>query len=245
VVADLAKPGLVYSGIYKDGWFQKDARLRLAGGPAAVLTLRADVTTKSAQHLDIFVNGAHVLSGATTGRLDLTATLPASNGPRMIELRWSTATPIGPKDPRSASALLTLIAVGRVAAATVTSAAQAPRGTHLRASLSVARETPPPHGVNAGEGGAFSGQVASHVLRWRLNAVGLSSRVVAAVIHAGSPGSVGARLVPLCAPCSSNATGSVALTNAQDRGLRSEPLYVNVGTVTNPGGEVQGAIRRS
>jgi hypothetical protein len=111
--ADLVKPQLAYAGIYEDGWLLPTARVLLAGGPATKLTLRADVTTKSAQHLDIFVNGVHVLSGATTGRLDLTAPLRASGGPRLVVLQWSTASPIGPADKRLASARLTLISVGR------------------------------------------------------------------------------------------------------------------------------------
>jgi hypothetical protein len=85
----------------------------LAGGEAADLTVRADVTVKSGQRLSVFVNGRHV-AGRTTpaGPLNLTVALPPSNGGRLVELRWSATNRIGPDDPRRGAARLKLIALG-------------------------------------------------------------------------------------------------------------------------------------
>jgi len=46
----------------------------------------------------------------------------------------------------------------------------------------------------------FSGEVVGHILRWRLAVSGLSGPVVAAVIHAGAPGGIGARIVGCVSP---------------------------------------------
>jgi hypothetical protein len=111
IPADLTKPGLVTSGVLKDGWLQKDARIVLAGGAAGNLTLRANVLADG-QRLSVLVNGRTVASRvAKPGELDLSAPVPASASARAIELRWARTAPISSNDPRPAAALLQAIAV--------------------------------------------------------------------------------------------------------------------------------------
>ena len=110
--AGLADPGLTYSGIFKDGWFGKDARLVLAGGPAGTLALHALVVTRG-QRLELRVDGRTVASkAAAPGEFELRAPIPASNGPRVVELHWTKDARIASNDPRHAAALLRSISVG-------------------------------------------------------------------------------------------------------------------------------------
>jgi hypothetical protein len=110
--AGLADPGLTYSGIFKDGWFGKDARLVLAGGPAGTLALHALVVTRG-QRLELRVDGRTVASkAAAPGEFELRAPIPASNGPRVVDLHWTKDARIASNDPRHAAALLRSISVG-------------------------------------------------------------------------------------------------------------------------------------
>jgi hypothetical protein len=111
VPADLRTPGLVYSGIFADGWLGQDARLVLAGGPAATLRLRADVSVEG-QQLTIRVNGRIVAATAAgAGHFARDVAIPASASPRSIELRGKRTAPIAPNDPRAAAALLRSLAI--------------------------------------------------------------------------------------------------------------------------------------
>jgi hypothetical protein len=112
--ADLGNPDLVYSGIYQDGWLEKDANVVLAGGVAASLAIHAQVLplAKPAQrqHLQVLVNGQTVASRSVApGPLDLEVPIPASRSDRHIELLWANTAPIGPNDRRQATALLKFI----------------------------------------------------------------------------------------------------------------------------------------
>lgn len=111
VPADLTNPGLAHSGIFKDGWLQKDARVVLAGGVAGRLRLRAQVVA-GGQRLELRVNGRTVASRAVKpGELEIQASIPASKSARTVELRWAKTARIAPNDPRRAAALLQSIAV--------------------------------------------------------------------------------------------------------------------------------------
>lgn len=107
---DLGNPDLVYSGIFRDGWVEKDATVVLAGGAPANLVVRAlaiSLKGRQPQHLQVLVNGQTVVSrNVKPGSLDLEATVPASPSDRRIELRWAGTTRIAPNDPRRAAALL-------------------------------------------------------------------------------------------------------------------------------------------
>jgi hypothetical protein len=110
--AGLADPGLTHSGIFKDGWLGKDARLVLAGGPAGTLVLHALVVTRG-QRLEVRVDGRTVASRAVgLGEFTVRAPVPASSDARVIELHWTKDTRIAANDLRDAAALLRSISIG-------------------------------------------------------------------------------------------------------------------------------------
>jgi hypothetical protein len=113
--SDLADPSLDYSGIFKDGWLQRDARITLAGGAAGHLTLGAEVTAKG-QHIEVSVNGQMVASRAVAaGTLKLRVPIPASSGPRTVRFVFTKTAQIAANDPRQAAALLQSISVSAAA----------------------------------------------------------------------------------------------------------------------------------
>jgi hypothetical protein len=113
---DLADPNLSSSGIFKDGWSQRDARLLLAGGAAGRLSLQAEVVTRG-QRLEVRVNDRTVASQTVKpGQLELLASIPASKFPRTVDLQWAKTAPIAANDPRQGAALLRSIAVAAVKA---------------------------------------------------------------------------------------------------------------------------------
>jgi hypothetical protein len=112
VPTDLSKPGLVTTGLYKDGWLAQHSSLVLAGGKAAELTIRALVLPWKGQHLEVLVNGHGVVSqAAPAGQLELRVPVPASPARRKVELRFAGTVRLKPPDTRQAAALLHFIGV--------------------------------------------------------------------------------------------------------------------------------------
>ncbi len=105
--ADL-KPGLAYSGIYSDGWLHQHASVTLAGGPAELLRLKAQVPpAPHGQQLRLTVNGRRITDQTIPpGQLDLRLPIPASKTPRTITLDWKAAPKLPAPDGRAVSALL-------------------------------------------------------------------------------------------------------------------------------------------
>lgn len=118
IPSGLAMPGLDFSGIYRDGWVEGDARLVLAGGAAGALVVRAEVLrTAERQRLDVIVGGRSLeVMDVEAGALDVRVPVPATDGNRCIELRWAATTPISPSDSRHAAARLVFIGIssGRI-----------------------------------------------------------------------------------------------------------------------------------
>ena len=110
--AGLTDPGLAESGIYKDGWLQKGAKLVLAGGPAGQLSLRAVVTCATRhQHLEFLVNGKTIVSQSVKpGSSTSTSRSALPTTPATLKCTASRAA-ISSNDPRQASALLSYISV--------------------------------------------------------------------------------------------------------------------------------------
>ncbi|MBA2741622.1 MAG: hypothetical protein H0U46_06380 [Actinobacteria bacterium] len=110
---DLTDTSLEYSGIYEDGWVDRQSYAHLACGPVGRLAIRALVPAGlEAQRLRVLVNGHLVASrGVMPGSLSLNLPLPACSGRRKVELRWARAAPVAPTDLRRAAALLQSIAV--------------------------------------------------------------------------------------------------------------------------------------
>jgi Cu/Zn superoxide dismutase len=142
-----------------------------------------------------------------------------------------------------------VLVIGVVSALVVAGAGVArTQATSVRvaATLAAANETPTPKGNVAAAQGAFSGTLTKSAtgaaLSWKLEFSGLSANASAAHIHTGAPGKAGPVVVPLCAPCSSGASGTATITPAVLDAIQSGGAYVNVHTSTNPAGEIRGQL---
>ena len=113
IPADLAEPGLEYSGIYEDGWIGRTSYVRLAGGAPGRLVVKALVTFRHpGERLDVRVNGRLVaVRSVQLGELQLTVPVPAAAGPRTISVHWSATSQLSPTDARQGAARLTYIGV--------------------------------------------------------------------------------------------------------------------------------------
>jgi len=104
--------GQDYTGIYRDGWVEKDAHVVLAGGGASRLVLRGYVFVQPRQHLEIVLDGESLFSeNVEPGVLNLHLPIQASDSNRRIELRWGETAQVGPGDPREAAALIRFIGI--------------------------------------------------------------------------------------------------------------------------------------
>ena len=117
-------------------------------------------------------------------------------------------------------------------------------GTRFAATLTVAQEAPLPPVAGVGAGGRLTGTLQGRLFSWRLTFHNLSTPAVAAVLHEGLRGHVGARISQLCGHCSSGTSGVVVLTPAQVTELLAGRTYINIGTSRNPTGEVRGQVHR-
>jgi hypothetical protein len=108
--ADLFDPGLLFSGLYEDGWMAEVARVRLAterkvgnirvkGQVPGFNRLRAGTT------IEVMVDGQQVARRQLLpGDFELQAAIPATTaGPRWIELRADTTDRLSAADQRPAS----------------------------------------------------------------------------------------------------------------------------------------------
>ena len=147
--------------------------------------------------------------------------------------------------------LLTVVALGAVAALAVTALAfGAARDTYkVGAKLTAKAEVPAPAGVPAAAKGAFTGVYVEHgssaTLTWRLTFSGLTGPGTAAHIHMGKAGVAGPVIVPLCGPCKSAQSGRATISEAVIKALESHQAYVNVHTAKNAAGEIRGQVKVS
>jgi hypothetical protein len=111
--SDLSNPNVSYSGIYGDGWLHRQAFVTLMGGKAADLLLRAEVpAVAGGQTLQVQVNGRQITSRhVAPGHLELRIAMPPSEGPRRVDLRWTSAPRLPAPDGRPASALLKFLGI--------------------------------------------------------------------------------------------------------------------------------------
>jgi hypothetical protein len=112
------------------------------------------------------------------------------------------------------------------------------------ARLSVSQEVPAPAAVSSGALGLFSATLTGRILQWQLTVSQLSGPAGAAVIRVAPKGAVGPQVIRLCEPCADSAHGTLVLSAAQASKLLTSSTYVNVGTHTNPHGEIRGQIQR-
>jgi hypothetical protein len=106
---DLLDGGLLFSGIYEDGWIAEVARIRL-GSEKKVRSLRIDGHVPSLNQLNagatlkVLVDGQQVAQRQLApGDLELQAAIPEIEGPRWIELRVDRADRLSTEDQRVAS----------------------------------------------------------------------------------------------------------------------------------------------
>ncbi|MBM3678501.1 MAG: CHRD domain-containing protein [Actinobacteria bacterium] len=116
----------------------------------------------------------------------------------------------------------------------------------VAAALTSAGEVPPAQNVPAGAKGAFKAIVIAQpdraVIAWTLTQSGLSGGAQAAHIHLGAAGVAGGVALPLCQPCGASVSGRRSIKASLAAAIGSVPMYVNVHTAANPGGEVRGQL---
>jgi CHRD domain len=116
----------------------------------------------------------------------------------------------------------------------------------LAADLTAAKETPTPKGDVGAARGTFTGTLtksgAGASLAWRLEFSNLTGSATAAHIHVAARGAAGPVRVPLCAPCTSGASGTATVDAAMLEALATDRAYVNVHTATNPAGEIRDQV---
>jgi hypothetical protein len=92
--------------------------------------------------------------------------------------------------------------------------------------------------------GTFTGDIAGGKLKFTLKFSGLTGPATAAHIHMGSVGKSGPVVVPLCGPCTSPVTGTVAISAAVIKDIEKGAAYVNVHTAKYPNGEIRGQLAK-
>ena len=142
-----------------------------------------------------------------------------------------------------------LLAVPAVLALVVAGAAgaraQATR-VQLAAAMNSVDERPVPRGDVSGARGTFTGTLTKSatgaVLNWQLSFSNLSGPAVAAHIHIADRGQPGPVVVPLCAPCTSGATGTANVNATVLSAIDNDRAYVNVHTAQNPAWEIRDQV---
>ena len=147
---------------------------------------------------------------------------------------------------RTKTMLLALIVVGgSLVAASLATAHSTQTTFKLAAAMNIGQETTRVKSAKAGAAGRFTATLTGTTLTWKLTFKNLSGPATAAHIHTAPRGVAGPVTVPLCAPCTSGATGTATLTATQVRDLLARKQYANVHTAKNPAGEVRGQITKA
>jgi hypothetical protein len=138
------------------------------------------------------------------------------------------------------SASLALIVAGGAGARS-----QATR-VQVAAAMNAADERPVPRGDVGAARGTFKATLtksdAGAALDWELTFSNLSGPAVAAHIHIADRGQPGPVVVPLCAPCTSGASGTANINATVLSAIENDRAYVNVHTALNPAGEIRDQV---
>src|SRR5436309_760506 len=128
-----------------------------------------------------------------------------------------------------AGALVLAFALAAVGGAAARSQAATIR---IGAAMTAANETPTPKGDVSAARGTFTATLTrtgtTGVIVWKLTFGKLTGRAVAAHIHSGARGTAGPVIVPLCAPCKSDARGRATVSASVLATLEAGRAYVNV-----------------
>jgi len=138
--------------------------------------------------------------------------------------------------------VLGLVVTAAVGAYATLAGATSSRNDRFSASLDRRQEVPSPKGVPVLASGRFTATVSGSKLTWKLTFKHLTGKATAAHIHLAKKGKAGPVAIPLCGPCTSSMSRTVAVTSAQMNAMKKGDAYVNVHTVKNPAGEVRGQI---
>ena len=119
-------------------------------------------------------------------------------------------------------------------------------GVAIDAAMTAANETPTPKGDVSAARGTFTATLTKTdtgaSMSWRLDFSNLSGQAIAAHIHVADRGKPGPVRVPLCAPCTSGATGTANIDATVLDAIQNDRAYVNVHTPTNPAGEIRDQV---
>jgi CHRD domain len=116
----------------------------------------------------------------------------------------------------------------------------------IGATMAASDEVPAPKGDVGSATGSFTATLTKSdsgtVLNWQLSFSNLTGPATAAHIHIGAPGTPGPVVVPLCAPCTSGASGTANINATVLEAIQTNRAYANVHTKTNPAGEIRGQV---
>jgi hypothetical protein len=116
----------------------------------------------------------------------------------------------------------------------------------ITAAMNAADERPAPKGDVSAARGTFTATLtktdSGATMTWRLEFSNLSGPANAAHVHVGARGTPGPVRIPLCAPCTSGATGTANVDAAVLAAIQSDGAYVNVHTSLNPAGEIRDQV---
>jgi CHRD domain len=143
-----------------------------------------------------------------------------------------------------------LVGIGAVGLGLVLAGAAGARSqattVRIAADLAAANETPTPKGDVSAARGTFTATLTKSatgaVMTWRLEFSNLSGNAIAAHIHVAPRGVAGPVRVPLCAPCTSGATGTANVDATVLDAIHNDRAYANIHTPTNPAGEIRGQV---
>lgn len=110
--ADLGNPDLEYSGLYEDGWVGERAWVRLAGGPAGTLVIEGSKHGVRGT-LRVRVDGRRFVGRQlASGPFSVRVSIPASRGPRRVELALTGLGRLSGGDRRPVAARLSYLGLG-------------------------------------------------------------------------------------------------------------------------------------
>jgi hypothetical protein len=116
----------------------------------------------------------------------------------------------------------------------------------IRAAMNAAEERPVPRGEVANARGTFTATLTKSdtgaAMNWELDFSNLTGPSVAAHIHIAERGQPGPVVVPLCAPCTSGASGTANINATVLAAIQDDRAYVNVHTAMNAPGEIRGQV---
>ena len=144
------------------------------------------------------------------------------------------------------AAVAAAIALGLTMLASAADARRQATTIGLIATMNAPSEVPAPTGDVSAARGAFTATAsqdgAGAGLTWSMTFDGLTGPATAAHIHVAPRGQAGAVVVPLCAPCTTPASGTATVDAATLAAIQTGGAYVNVHTDRNRAGEIRGQV---